>query len=995
MDPAASNGGRTARREALMAATACAVLYASLAVVMLWPALTSGGRLGGKDWNAFIGQAQAEAETLLQWNEFPAWNPWRRGGQVSFAQPESMLLTPVTPMALRFGAVLAFKLLLVPLFVACGLGLRALARDLGLRGAAAALPGALFLCAGPLPLYVNGGLPNWLFGMAILPWLLLASRRAATHRGWLIGGAALFALLLFAGSVHHFVFFPLLLAAEALARAIRERSVVPLLRSAALGVAGVALSLVRLVPLLELFSEFPRRLDASGRFMPPELMARSLLLPHPEGALEGLTVTVQGGSVLYWVDCGAFVGPVAALLACVAILAAWRAAWPFALIGGAFAWLAAGSGVQPSLWDALHRLPVYESMQAPERFMGYIAFAIVLLAGFGAAEVVRWVERRGAGGARLVAGATFVLAVAPLLWFDAEIARSAFPVAAPTDVTPTRWGAMKPARAPFAQGRFANEREQWGGPLYEAVLRNRGNVDGQSDVPSLPAAKALDALDYRGEAFLAEGRGEITALEMTPNRARVAANLTAPDRLVVNQTWFPGWRDAATGRRCEPHAGLIALPLEPGAHQVELEFAPASIPIAAGLSALALAVLLAWSVALRRERRRMAASVAAGASVASPAAPRPGAPFSWERYAAQRGLPAPLRLLPADVGALAAACVMAAGVMGWHARREPCGASPPIVPWRETAIAVAADDGGALQRAVDGAAAGAVVRLAAGDYERAVIRRGVTLVADPLGGARLRHLVIEDLAAGERVAVLGVALGAAAPAPVERGTLRIERCTGPVVVQGAGEIASPPIEPPDLTIRGSVQVVLLDVSVAEAEVTDSTVAAARLRASGLGAERATVAVSDSECGAVELREGGRLHRAGSRDGAPGQPPPPSALSLRLTQPLGDGRSARIELRGPPGAKGTLIVARDAELVALKGRNLGQLRGPRFDGREILFPFELPSSGEQRIPVIPVAEDSRPGDGWFFQAFLKADESDGAAGGLTYSAMDGGLLDPPR
>jgi hypothetical protein len=119
------------------------------------------------------------------------------------------------------------------------------------------------------------------------------------------------------------------------------------------------------------------------------------------------------------------------------------------------------------------------------------------------------------------------------------------------------------------------------------------------------------------------------------------------------------------------------------------------------------------------------------------------------------------------------------------------------------------------------------------------------------------------------------------------------------------------------------------------------------------------------------------------------------LSLRLTQPLGDGRSARIELRGPPGAKGTLIVARDAELVALKGRNLGQLRGPRFDGREILFPFELPSSGEQRIPVIPVAEDSRPGDGWFFQAFLKADESDGAAGGLTYSAMDGGLLDPPR
>ncbi|MBM4015434.1 MAG: hypothetical protein FJ293_10790, partial [Planctomycetes bacterium] len=640
MDPAASTGRRVARRETL----ASALLYLVLALLLLWPALSSGERLGGKDWNAFIGQAQAEAETLLQWGEFPAWNPWRRGGQVSFAQPESMLLTPVTPLVLLFGAPIAFKLLLVPLFVACGLGLLALARDLGLRGVAALLPGAIFLCAGPLPLYVNGGLPNWQWGMAILPWLLLASRRAAHSRAALVGGALLFALLLFAGSVHHFVFFPLLLAVEAAARTLRERSLRPLLRSAALGIVGVAIALVRLVPLLELFSEFPRQLDASGRFMPAELMLRSLLLPHPPEAVDALHVAVQGGSVLYWVDCGAFVGPLVLLLAAAAVIGAWRAAWPYVAIGTAFLWLAAGSSVQPSLWDALHHLPVYGSMQAPERFMGYVVFALALLAGFGTAAgqarlqalaARRTVAARsgGDGAARWGGALLLLIVVGPLVWFDAEIARGAFSIEPPADVAPSRIGQPLPERPPFRQGRYPNLAQQWGGPLYEAVLRHRGNVDGQSDVPSLSAARAEGGIDYRGEAFLDGGHGTIARCEFTPNRVRVTAALTAPDQLLINQTWFPGWRDATSGRACEPVRGLIALPLAAGEHVVELEFAPRSLPVAVGLAGVVGVVLLAWAFALRRERRRVEAAGAAPSAAPSAAGGIPGA-FSWERYAA-------------------------------------------------------------------------------------------------------------------------------------------------------------------------------------------------------------------------------------------------------------------------------------------------------------------------------------------------------------------------
>lgn len=996
-------------------------LFAGLACVLLWPALTSGERLGGKDWNAFLGQAAAEASTLLDSGEFPAWNPWRRGGQVSFAQPESMLLTPVTPLVLWLGAPLAFKALLVPLFVACGMGLFALARDLGLRGGAALLPGVVFVCASPLCFYVNGGLPNWLFGMASLPWLLLASRRAPRSHGWLLLGSCLFALILFAGSVHHFVFFPLVLACEAVARALRERSVRPLLASGALGLVGVALSLVRLVPLLELFSEFPRRLDASGRFMPLELMARSLLLPHPPEAVDRLHVSVQGGSVLYWVDCGAFVGPLVLLLAVVALVAAWRRAWPFVAIAVAFAWLAAGSSVQPSLWDALHHLPVYASMQAPERFMGYVVFALALLAGFGGERLLGWLTRNGTRFARGAAALLLIAVGAPLVWFDAPIARGAFPIEPPADVAPTTWrGPGRPdPRPPFEQARFSDLAQQWGGPLHEAVLRNRGNVTGQSDVPSLPAARAVGDLDYRGEAYLEQGRGKVEA-RFTPNRIAVTATLDGDDTLLINQTFFPGWREVASGRACEPRHGLIALPLAAGSHALELEFAPRSIPAGALLTFASLLGLLGFAIGRRRERQAEAAAAAAAAAGVPGVAPAP-APRRHLIHALLLHRPARPRFR-SELLAVVLQALLVGGVMAWYVTREPGGASPPLVPWQERALAITLADGPqALQAVLDQAPVGAVVRLAAGDYAAATLRRGVTLVADPLGGARVRDLVVVGVAAGERVATIGVVFGSdgvalpdpAAP-PEERGTLTLRDCAGSIVLQGVGQAGARDVAEgvaPRTRIERCPQVLLFDLPLGATELVDSTLHAARVRfgeshaaESGLAATRSTLVLNDSSCERITLRDG-----ASVRDFERRRPPSARDLaldidatssyrelgddrcSLHLTRTYGDGRAVLLVLRGPPGTKGTLVVARDVELKPLQGKNVGQLRAGKFDGRQILFPFELSSSGEQRITPPPAGDDALPGDGWFFQAFV-ADERDGA--GLLWSAMDGGLLTPP-
>jgi len=954
-------------------------LYVVVAAVLLAGTFGRFENLGGKDWNAFLGQAQAETTTLLDDGQLPAWNPWRRGGQVSFAQPESMFLSPVTPLALLFGANAAFKLLLVPLFVAAAMGMWALAGELGLIGVARALPGAVFIAASVFPLYVNGGLPNWLCGMAILPWLLLSSRRAATSRGWLVGGAALYAGLLFCGNVHHFVFFPLLLALEAAVRSLSTRSLRPLLATAALGVVGVALSLVRLVPLLELFSEFPRQLDASNRFMPLSLVARSLLLPHPPD-LDGTThgVVLTQGSSIYWVDCGAYVGPLVALLAVAGVALAWRRAWPHLLIGGCFLWLALGSSVRFSLWDALRHLPVYASMQAPERFMGLLVFSIALLAGFGGERVVAWLAPLGQRGenVRLFGRVLLLLAVVvPLLWVNATITRHAFPVEPPRDAASSTLFHRAPSRPPFTQRRFPPEPRQWGGPLYEAVLRNAGNVDGQSDVPSKQAAHANDDVLYRGELFLHDGHGTVGSGEITPNRIRIRAHLDDADTLVVNQTFFPGWRRADSGEPCVARDGLIALPLVAGDHELELEYAPRTIPAGALLTLLALIAVAIWARARRRTTTPRAAA-------------------------------------RVDAFGFASHALLVGGVVGWFVTREPSPAGAPPTPWRELAITVAASgDDGALQRAIDAAPVGAIVRLLEGTHGPAVVRRGVTLVGDPPETTSIESLTVEDLPAEERVAVEGLSID---PPSVEQdvGAIAVRRCRGAVIL--AWEVSSGVhVGTPrwcELAVEQSGQVFLfgdpVDPMFVRATLRDSRVSIARCgfwpvddKATAIEADASVVLLNSclfvTEGQQIAARRGSLVRTSQSTIDRSDIDTSSSLVALderfpRLVVSHERGREPFVSLAGPPRARGTLVVAHHPAFVPYRGAIEGQFLLGALDRTVSLLSFELDERGALALPLPPPDAGYRPGDGLYLQAFFAPtdDPKD-----RLFSLMDGGPIAP--
>ncbi len=705
------------------------LLFGALGLALLFNAYDTGwNRIGGQDWNFFLSQSQAEVSSITTWEQFPLWAPWRRGGQPSFGQAQSMLLSPVTPIALAVGVLAAFKLLLLPIFLAGCLGMYALAGQLRLRGLARLVPALVFFGSSIFPLHVRGGLPNYLFAFALLPWILYSLRRARADLRWLALAALLTAGLLLCGAVYHFVFFPLYFLIDASAESASLRSLRPLLLLGAALLCAVALGAPRLLPVADVWSQYPRPVAAEKSGLSTELMLRAWLDPElPDLSTPQSAFVLTPGAGAYWVYAGAFIGPLALLFAALG-LRNWRRTWGWLLAGVFFGWLSMGDGATPSLWAALHRLPVFGSMRFPERQLALATFSIALLAGHGFQQFESWVrERLRRTDDELEPRSAVVLAaiVVPLVLVNASITRDAF------NVEPAP---RQTARAAFRQEQVAGRPEQWGGEVYESVLANVGNPQGMSDIPTPPVVRAVGEPGYRGEVYLLAEHGAVLA-EITPNVITVSAQLSEPDVLMVNQNYFGGWRAEGdlpdfVEQDLTNRDHLLALPLPPGNFHLRLVYSPPGVARGFLLGGLAAAILGAWCLARRRAT-----------------ADQPGR---------------------ADLVALLAMAGLAVCVLA----SVPPPQEAPLAEelnWVQGAYVVDADadaEAGAgangptfrdVQSALDAAPPGSRVVLRPGEYDGFVLRKPLLLAALSGGPVRVRSPVeVTGLEEGQRACLLAL-----------------------------------------------------------------------------------------------------------------------------------------------------------------------------------------------------------------------------------------------
>ena len=526
----------------------------------------------------------------------PLWNPYLEGGVPSHAHPSDGSLGPFFATALIFGPLLSMRVDAVLLLILGALGTFFLARrwlDLGPLGAGAAA--TAFAIAGWLPSRLGVGFYESLFFCvlpAVFALILEARERPA------LGLAA--ATLLAAAGVQLQLCLAFALLQLALWTALSGRARELGGRVAAVTGLALGLAAVKLVPVAAFVSSRggrAERFDHAVGLLDGVLPPLTHLFVHADAL--GI-YDAQGAPATEEYAYGGLAIAVG-LLAVAGAVATQRRGLRLAALFGVTALLGwtPGSGLQLSLFPALHLFPVFDAMRDTAR---YVPFFLVLwtclLAGLGAEGLAH----RGRPGQIVLV----LLAVASLPGAAATWALNDGLFTEPTPLSEQRKPGLshvrlagQPARAERSVALL-----NWTGPPSGV-----GVVYTPEDLPpaSPSAVRAMWTLDSEGRRSKASAQpaawsGDRSGrVEVGVDRLTATLPGRAGERVVFNQNHGPGWRSDAGA--VVDVGGLLGVELAVDVEQVELLYRPRPVRWGAAISVLsALSALLGLAV-LRRRRR--------------------------------------------------------------------------------------------------------------------------------------------------------------------------------------------------------------------------------------------------------------------------------------------------------------------------------------------------------------------------------------------------------
>jgi hypothetical protein len=570
------------------------------------------GRWGNYDWDYFFFQAFSNHRCLFEFGQLPLWNPWYVGGVPAVANFQSLFPSPWLLLDAVAGPVAAIKLGIV---LQHAVGLAAMywmARVLRMSRLAAVYVAGTFFFSSWVALRIHSGHLTYL-STAYLPLLvgLFVRARNEPKVAFAIGSGAVVALMIFQGGIYDVILAAFVLAPLALGWCVQDRSIRPVLFAVTVGLWAAGFSAAKLFPVANYMREHPRITNSDGtegRHGPsagtPAASVESASnagapidkVELPKFVLRVFLGHEQRSNCVYsplqrfgWHEYGAYVGPLAILLALASRWWAFDRSWPWLLIAAVCLVVSAGAFAPVAPWSLLHKLPVFDNMHCPSRWLIPSVFALTVAAGFCLDAVRDKLAGSRPGRVDLVLG----LLVAAALVDSVLVFRHSIAGAFPNEPPPAR-----PIRPDVVT--IVGERLN----MTEPMLANECTGAGYEPITPKTRVEPCASPDYHGEAYFrpdaAEAPvGKVETVEWTPNAVTVRAACDAAGSVVLNRNWNKGWR-ADPPYATTPLDGLISARVGPGEHEIRFVFVPTDFRTGCYVS-LATATL-AGAVWLRQRR---------------------------------------------------------------------------------------------------------------------------------------------------------------------------------------------------------------------------------------------------------------------------------------------------------------------------------------------------------------------------------------------------------
>lgn len=604
---------------ALASLPALAIVAATI-IEALAPTLSVTNTIGQHDWDQMETHRALVVKSISVFHQFPFWEPYACGGHPNWGGFESgtTVISPWLPFYLKMTLPKAMRVEIWGSAIISAIGAWMLAGRFTRSPAAKALVVIAFAVNSRWALQITVG-HTWHLSYAWTPWTLYFYDRAVgadptsgTPRlRDFVGMGASIAMLIYTGGIYPLPETIFAVAVYGIALMAITRSTRPITTGLIGGLLGLGLGSLKLLPVLEVMFKHPRLVTSLETLDLSALI--DVLTSHDQDTSSGHAGTNQWG----WHEWGMYVGWALVALAAVGLLRArgpresamrWTGVVCFALGLGAFHKYAP--------WPLLHHLPVFQSQHVPSRWM-YPGILALVVAGVAVAE--RELRRRPRLRPWIEVAA---LAAAFFIGRDvATVSRESI-----SHMFATPMPKVADSEQPFhtevhvpASLVYQNE---WVPPTLEMVLSNEGSLE-CGTYPALHSyfrnrdgrtaglgARGVGDPEYRGEAYVAEGKGRAELVRFTPNEMTVAVHGAEPgEHVVLNQNWDPGWT-AGRSRTAEWH-DQVSAPIDAPEQTFVFRYRPVSWWAAIATFVLTVSAVV-WIAVRRRRERRAAIAVLPG-----------------------------------------------------------------------------------------------------------------------------------------------------------------------------------------------------------------------------------------------------------------------------------------------------------------------------------------------------------------------------------------------
>ncbi len=484
------------------------------------------------DADTFSAWYEAVRRTILEYREFPFWNPWTHGGTPLFANPQVAVLGLETPLSLLFGAWMGWRIAAFCYLLLGAAGMYLLTGDWTKEPAARAWGAALFAAGGAWPLHLAMGHPV-ICGFLLLPYLIWLVRRADRDWRYAAGAGAVLGAI-FDHALHYgALIVTLTAAAAAIPVWWRNRRDPRFFGTVLWGLAGLcAAGGYRLTVTLDYLVHFPRATDQRLTVTLPALL-KALTVPFvPIGT--GAFYSVEG-ELWHWHELGCYVGVLALGFFLWSMRRGVRG-WHLGAAAALLLMLDSASPWMPEYW--LRRCWPFTGFLMITRWRFLLLFCVALgaAAGLGAVKL----ERRWKWG--VTALSSVMLAANGWMIYG----REAMPRG--TEAQVAAFFADLPPQPEIRTVNFGDA------SAYILTARNYAEITAYE--PQLgyvydfrPARRPMDHPEYRGECYTLAG--DAVWRSRTPNR--IAFTVTSPEAVIgVNQNPGSYWRDGAGNRVFPP-----------------------------------------------------------------------------------------------------------------------------------------------------------------------------------------------------------------------------------------------------------------------------------------------------------------------------------------------------------------------------------------------------------------------------------------------------------